>query len=517
MKIADLYIRVSTDEQADKGYSQRDQEERLSKYCAINGISVRKKVFEDHSAKTFERPAWISLLRDIKRHKGQTDLVLFTKWDRFSRNAGDAYHMISTLRKLSVEPQAIEQPLDISIPENKMMLAFYLAAPEVENDRRALNVFHGMRRARKEGRHMSAAPIGYRNKTSDSGQKLIAPKEPQASAMQWAFQEIAKKIFNSEQIWKMAKTKGLTCGKNNFYNAIRNPLYCGKILVPAYKDEPATIVNGQHEGIISEDLFYTVQDVLDGRKRTTRAQIEVDGNLALRGFLICPECGRTLTGSRSKGRNQYYYYYHCISPCGFRHRAEEVNKLILKEIKKHVKPLPKIQLYLQIITDIFKSKTIAQREDIKSVKTQLEKANQKLVRARDLLLEGDITGDEYRSIKAECEKAIARLEAKLAASAHQRHNITELLDRSITSLANLDELYENGTIQQKRRIIGSIFPKKLIFDGKNYRTAHINEAVRLISLIDKKLYKIKNWTNHDKSDLSSMVGPTGFEPVTPCL
>lgn len=29
MKVADLYIRVSTDEQADKGYSQRDQEERL--------------------------------------------------------------------------------------------------------------------------------------------------------------------------------------------------------------------------------------------------------------------------------------------------------------------------------------------------------------------------------------------------------------------------------------------------------------------------------------------------------
>jgi site-specific DNA recombinase len=26
---ADLYIRVSTDEQADKGYSQRDKEERL--------------------------------------------------------------------------------------------------------------------------------------------------------------------------------------------------------------------------------------------------------------------------------------------------------------------------------------------------------------------------------------------------------------------------------------------------------------------------------------------------------
>ncbi|WP_137905834.1 hypothetical protein [Chryseobacterium sp. 2VB] len=36
-----------------------------------------------------------------------------------------------------------------TIPENKMMLAIYLAAPEVENDRRALNTFYGMRRAQK--------------------------------------------------------------------------------------------------------------------------------------------------------------------------------------------------------------------------------------------------------------------------------------------------------------------------------------------------------------------------------
>lgn len=40
MKRADLYIRVSTDEQADKGYSQRDQEERLKRYCATNKIAV---------------------------------------------------------------------------------------------------------------------------------------------------------------------------------------------------------------------------------------------------------------------------------------------------------------------------------------------------------------------------------------------------------------------------------------------------------------------------------------------
>jgi len=137
-------------------------------------------IYEDHSAKTFNRPAWTKLLADLRKKRGQSDLILFTKWDRFSRNAGDAYQMISTLRKLGVEPQAVEQPLDLSVPENKMMLAFYLAVPEVENDRRALNVFHGMRRAKKEGRWMGIAPIGYINKTTESGKKYIAPNGEKA-------------------------------------------------------------------------------------------------------------------------------------------------------------------------------------------------------------------------------------------------------------------------------------------------------------------------------------------------
>jgi site-specific DNA recombinase len=131
MKIADLYFRVSTDEQAEKGYSQRNQEEILRKYCEINAIQIRKLIFEDHSAKTFDRPKWNDLLLDLRKSRGKSDIILFTKWDRFSRNAGDAYQMINTLRKLGIEPQAVEQPLDLSIPENKMMLAFYLAAHEV--------------------------------------------------------------------------------------------------------------------------------------------------------------------------------------------------------------------------------------------------------------------------------------------------------------------------------------------------------------------------------------------------
>jgi site-specific DNA recombinase len=220
--------------------------------------------------------------------------------------------LINVLRKLGVEPQAIEQPLDLTIPENKMMLAFYLAAPGVENDRRALNVFFGMPRARKEGRYMGLAPIGYLNKTDELGRKYITPNEPQASILRWAFEEIAAGIYNTKQIFKRAKEKGFKATRSLFWFAIRNPVYCGKIIVPKHKDEETIFVKGQHEPLIFETIFYEVQDVLNGRGRKYRLKVEAHDSLPLRGYIICQMCGKVLTGSASKGRNRYYPYYHWV-------------------------------------------------------------------------------------------------------------------------------------------------------------------------------------------------------------
>lgn len=514
MKIADLYIRVSTDEQADRGYSQRDQDERLRKYCDINSIQVRKVIYEDHSAKTFNRPAWAKLLADLRKHKGHSDLILFTKWDRFSRNAGDAYQMISTLRRLGIEPQAVEQPLDLSIPENKMMLAFYLAAPEVENDRRALNTFHGMRRAKKEGRWMGTAPIGYINRITESGKKYIDPKDIQGDIMRWAFNELANGKFNTEQIWKMAQEKGLKCSKNNFWVAIRNPVYCGIICIPKYKDEESSMVQGQHEPIISEALFYAVQDVLDGRKKVMRPKMAVDDNLPLRGFLLCPKCGRMLTGSASKGRTQYYHYYHCSSDCGIRYKAPEINAKMVEEIRKYVQPLPRLQLFKEVIVSVYKAKTHAQHNEVQQLKMQLEESNKRLSKARELLLCGDIEAADYRTIKAESEERINRLEAKLTASVTDVTNIEPLWDKAISSISQLDVLYEKGTVTQKRKIIGSMFPEKLTFDGFQHRTTRINEALNLMLLINSKIQSKKNGTNPSFLDLSHQVIPTGLEPIS---
>ncbi|TAM95278.1 MAG: hypothetical protein EPN39_15565 [Chitinophagaceae bacterium] len=56
------------------------------------------------------------------------------------------------LRELNVQPMAIDQPIDLEVPESIVMLAVYLSIPEAENSRRGLTTSEGIRRARKMGR-----------------------------------------------------------------------------------------------------------------------------------------------------------------------------------------------------------------------------------------------------------------------------------------------------------------------------------------------------------------------------
>ena len=76
MKKAIVYIRVSTDEQADKGYSLKHQEEYLIKYCEIQSIQVVDVFREDYSAKTFNRPEFNGLLKKLKDRKLKADLLI---------------------------------------------------------------------------------------------------------------------------------------------------------------------------------------------------------------------------------------------------------------------------------------------------------------------------------------------------------------------------------------------------------------------------------------------------------
>ncbi len=511
MKTAFLYIRVSTDEQADTGYSQRYQEETLRRYCDINNIAVRNVFFEDHSAKNFNRPIFSKLLILLKKQRHATDLILFTKWDRFSRNAGDAYGMISTLNKLGVEPQAIEQPLNLEIPENKMMLAFYLAAPEVENDRRSLNIIGGMRRARKEGRVMGKAPMGYVNKIVD-GKKTIAINPAQAPIMKWAFEEISKGILTVRSVMLMCKQKGLVTHtgkpvcKTTFWIALRNPVYCGKIRINAYKGEEELLVRGSHHPLITEAVFYRVQNVLDGKKKTMRTKIKVDDKFPLRGFLICPECGKLLTASSSKGRSSYYHYYHCFSGCNVRFKSDEVNDQFIKELSRW-KPHPAVgQLYKLVLQDIYKEGDRIRQTRLKKLREEMSRLAEYKIKIRKMRINEELAADDYQAEKTDCEKQLAQVEEELV-NLTCSNNIQSEIETAYSLLSEMDTAYEKAPVEWKRDLIGSMFPEKLQFDGSGFRTAKVNEAAQAIFSISAAFSEIKMGQVQKISDLSHYVDP----------
>gem|GEM_PF-3181335 len=59
---------------------------------------------------------------------------------------------------------------------------------------------------------------------------------------------------------------------------------------------------------------------------------------------------------------------------------------------------------------------------------------------------------------------------------------------AVTIVRDLGSFYESlKDLSARDLLVGSIFPEKLIFENGKYRTARVNEAVRLICLIHKSL------------------------------
>ena len=65
--VADLYIRVSTTEQAEEGFSVEEQETRLRSYCEAYGYIINAvHVDPGYSGATLERPGIKEVIKDVR-------------------------------------------------------------------------------------------------------------------------------------------------------------------------------------------------------------------------------------------------------------------------------------------------------------------------------------------------------------------------------------------------------------------------------------------------------------------
>ncbi|MGV8090926.1 MAG: recombinase family protein [Mangrovibacterium sp.] len=484
MKSAYLYVRVSTDEQKRKGYSLPEQEDRLLRYCEQNQIAVKGIFREDFSAKDFNRPEWKKIVKTLRSNrKRPPENILFIKWDRFSRSIEYAYQMLGILRGLNTKPLAIDQPIDFDVPESIVMLAIYLSIPEAENSRRGRNASDGMRRARKMGRWPGRAPMGYVNQSTQEGRKIIVPKQPQADLIQWGFEQFAKGTFSINQVRMMTCQKGLQCSKNNFWKILRNPIYCGIIKVNATKDEDIQFVKAIHEPIISEDLFHTVQLLLKSRRKQKEAKFHTKFLFPLRGFIECPFCGRSFTGSTSQGKLAKYRYYHCTtSKCKGRYRADMLETSYENHLKKITLSPSVYELFNLVLEDenIFS----ARREcidDRKVVLSEISQHNEMMSKARRYFLVGKIDFEDFRAIKEEHNEIVYNLNGRLQHLA-QKLNGYDSKNGNIWSdgRINIFQSYNTQDFVGKRHIASLFTPSTINISERNFNPLQINPILKKI-------------------------------------
>ena len=96
----------------------------------------------------------------------------------------------------------------------------------------------------------------------------------------------------------------------------------------------------------------------------------------------------------------------------------------------------------------------------------MDAVNEKIKRARDLLLDLGITKDEYNEIKVELEVERHNIDVKLQSLSKADDSFNETLGIIFELASKAHELFKSSEIEEKRRIISILFPN-LKMDGKN--------------------------------------------------
>ncbi len=194
----------------------------------------------------------------------------------------------------------------------------------------------------------------------------------------------------------------------------------------------------------------------------------------LRAFVRCDSCGRGLTGSWSKGRSEYYAYYHCRPGC----RAVNVTKAKLEGLFADelalLQPSPGyMRLLKESVLQIWKARKAAVSQEIAIAERAAKAIQDKLNRLDDaFLFERSIDIETY-------DRHAERLREELTLARIDRHSgqLDELDVEGILAFAErvlprAADLWVQASLGQRQRFQQLFFPEGISFDGNGFvRTA----------------------------------------------
>lgn len=308
IKIAALYIRVSTDEQAKEGYSIPAQTDILTQYCKAFGIKIFNTYTDPGaSGKNITRPGLQQMMRDAKR--GLFNCLVVWKISRLSRSLKDLLTIVDDLENNGVSFISHSEHFDTSTPVGRMTLQVLGSIAEFERNTMIENVKLGLKERAKQGKWTGNHVFGYDNKN-----KELIINDFEAAIVRRIYDMYLKDDKGLFTIASTLNTEGLKTkrksmfGKDYIERILKNTVYIGKVRHNIRNDQGYYEVDGIHQPVITIDEYNQAQIKL--KKSSIRFQKDPNSFLLI-SLIKCKACGNNMISKYGYYNSKKYRYYIC--------------------------------------------------------------------------------------------------------------------------------------------------------------------------------------------------------------
>jgi site-specific DNA recombinase len=376
------YLRVSTAEQAEEGYSIDAQENVIRQKCEQEG-NVLVAVYADKgiSGKSMTNRLQLQqMLKDAK--EGKFDEVWVWKTNRLARNQYDLLTIVKELERYNVAFKSCSEAFETTTSAGRLMMNLLASIGEFERETIVDNVKMGMKQRARTGKWNGGIVLGYKSVIVNENNTRLEVVPEEASTVRKIFELYAsgkglKAITNQLNHEGYKTKKGNMFGTGGVKDILMNPIYIGKIRYnvrenwsekrrKGYNKNPI-IVDGEHEAIVPIELWEKVQEMY--KLKCCKPKKAFESNYILTGLMKCPICGASMVAGRTKkkrkdGTFSMTKYYVCgnwrnkgTAACNSNGvRADYAEEYVLSRIKEVV-------FNEKVLKDIVKNLN-REREDI---------------------------------------------------------------------------------------------------------------------------------------------------------
>lgn len=397
------YIRVSTAEQVSKENSLPAQQAALDAWTEAQGakcVGLYADEGKTAAKQIKKRKAIHRMLQDIR--DGKIDLVIFTRFDRFTRNPEEYFKMMETFNEKGVQWKAINQTeLDLNTDMGQTLILFYLGMgrQEIANISERIKATAAVRI--QKGSPITGAhclPMSHTVGLDDRGNKIVI-KDPETEPLVWAYIEHYEQHQSKRAAtFHVNELFGVDHHYKVYNNMMKNTMMYGH-----YKG-----VDDYCESYVTKERWEKWQE-LSNKNIWHRGDYK-DAAYIFSQLVICECCGNRMAGTSTTSRGRKYFYYRCNTAamsgqCERRNALPEakVEKYLLAQIK------PEIEKYIaeyevKLAQPVQRPKV----DKVKKLEQELERVNYQFQKNRISIEKYD---EQYEDLVKRISEARAEEEA----------------------------------------------------------------------------------------------------------